>query len=107
MIGTMVKKIAAIVIASVNVSGASGLSICDDILAIISFKTICNGQILARSGMKIIALYQEFQLPTAKNKPTVANIGRDNGKKILAKMMMSFAPSIFALSSISAGKEAK
>ena len=57
--------------------------------------------------MNNIALYHEFQLPTAKNKPIVANIGKESGKKILTKITKSFAPSIFALSSISAGKDAK
>ena len=94
----MVKKIAASVIPSEKVSVAVGVSICEDISLIISFKTICNGHFV-ESLMKIIALYQEFQLPTAKNKPTVANIGKDNGKKILTKIWTSFAPSILALSS--------
>ena len=90
----MVKKILAIVKPCENPSTASGFSILEETVAIIFLKTICNGQISVLSGMNNIALYHEFQLPTAKNNPIVANIGKDNGKKILTKMIKSFVECI-------------
>ena len=103
----MVKKIDAIVKPSEKSSVTVPVSMVDDTFVIIVFKTICNGQIFLLSGIKSIALYQEFQLPTAKNRPIVANIGKESGKKILTNMVTSLAPSIYALSSISTGNDAK
>lgn len=54
-----------------------------------------------------MASNHEFHWPTMDHNVTVAMIGVDRGKTMVKNMEKSFAPSMYALSSTSTGKDVK